>query len=212
MAWKKTGQDVVLAHCPRHEEFGLYYARIYTSQGGFSYSPTNQLIINLKKSPRSSEPELWYKKQAINAFADELGRLLNRNADGDPVNLVPVPCSKSLDDPEYDDRVERVLHIVAQNCARARYLPLLKRLVSVDAAHARREQRDPLVTYNSVAVVDGQTLELTGKEIFYLVDDVLTSGATFEGCRRKIMEFYPECHVSGIFWAKSEWMDPKDLL
>lgn len=41
-------------------------------------------------------------------------------------------------------------------------------------------------------------------EILCLLDDVLTSGANFSACRRKILERFPNADVRGIFLAKAQ--------
>ena len=36
-----------------------------------------------------------------------------------------------------------------------------------------------------------------------LIDDVITSGAHFAACKRKIRTNYPNMDIVGVFWAKS---------
>ena len=83
----------------------------YSARKGFSYSATNQLILNFKKPVRFRGTASWrYKALAINAaanaFTQNLGAALSQ------LTLVPVPPSKLKTDPEYDDRVMDMLRAI----------------------------------------------------------------------------------------------------
>ena len=97
---------------PDHFHLGAgdecYFFGEYVSGRGYQYSPTNQLLMNLKKAPdRRGLPEWRYKEDAIRqvaaAFRYALGDSLDR------LTFVPVPPSKARDDPLYDDRLTRVI-------------------------------------------------------------------------------------------------------
>jgi len=86
-----------------------YFLGEYTARKGFAFSPTNQLVLNFKKSLVKRGSQQWkYKEQAIGqaatAFRTALtGDLLDR------ITLVPIPPSKAKTDPLYDDRLVRML-------------------------------------------------------------------------------------------------------
>ena len=40
-----------------------------------------------------------------------------------------------------------------------------------------------------------------------ILDDVLTTGAHFEGARRRLLEAYPDHQIIGICWAKAERLE-----
>src|SRR5690349_8909263 len=54
-----------------------YYAREYTSHGGFSASEANQLVSNFKKKPSTRNTYQWnHKVRAVCQFARELESVL----------------------------------------------------------------------------------------------------------------------------------------
>ena len=89
-----------------------YFLGEYTARQGYSYSPTNNLILNFKKEmDRREKPEWRYKEQAIQRAASAFRRALGT----DPLSslvFVPIPPSKTRNDPLYDDRVTRMLRAI----------------------------------------------------------------------------------------------------
>jgi predicted amidophosphoribosyltransferase len=205
IVWKRAGRDITLVHCPDHEAIGLWYARIYTARAGFQYSDSNQLIFNLKKDPKAKEAELVHKRKAIQQFASELTVLLGGRTDGPPFYLIPIPSSKTPSHSEFDNRLDEVARLVCDAVPRAKYCPILVRRSDISQAHKAEAERDPEVTYASVEVdLSLYSGQIESKSLV-LVDDVLTTGATFTGCRRRVLEAIPGSKVSGIFWAKAEY-------
>ena len=103
------------------------FLREYTTGGGWQHSDSNQLILNLKKSPslRLTAPKQHYwKERAIDQAAGELRQALNLPSLSG-ITFVPIPPSKSKTDPEYDDRLEtsRLLKIVRGQMPRRSALP-----------------------------------------------------------------------------------------
>lgn len=80
------------------------YLLEFTSGQGYSYSKANSLISNLKKKPTASAAELGYKREAIGKCAGALGKALNHDWIRQSV-IVPIPPSKMVGDPAYDDRM-----------------------------------------------------------------------------------------------------------
>jgi hypothetical protein len=70
LRWKRVDETDWLAHCEEKARHNLYYGRTYTTGQGYSYSETNNLIINLKILP-NEENRLRHKKRAIQSFIDE---------------------------------------------------------------------------------------------------------------------------------------------
>ena len=81
----------------------------YTSGAGFRHSETNQLIFNLKKGVNRRGKTDWrYKDGAIRQAGRALEAVLNERALNE-CTFVPIPPSKARGDPDYDDRMVRVL-------------------------------------------------------------------------------------------------------
>src|SRR5262249_32681191 len=81
----------------------------YTARGGFSFSETNDLISNLKKSvDRRLLAEWRYKELAIQKVARTLKAIFSSQW-LDRTTFVPIPPSKIKTHHLYDDRLVRIL-------------------------------------------------------------------------------------------------------
>jgi hypothetical protein len=86
-----------------------YFLGEYTARKGYAFSATNQLILNFKKSMDKRGTAQWrYKERAIDEAAAAFRVALNKEW-LDSATLVPVPPSKSKNDPLYDDRLVRMV-------------------------------------------------------------------------------------------------------
>ena len=106
-----TEIDALARDHHRHlgESDECYFFGEYTARGGFQFSPTNQLIFNLKKGvERQDKREWYYKEQAIRTVAEAFRQAIKSEA-LDRITFVPIPPSKAKTDMLYDDRMTRVL-------------------------------------------------------------------------------------------------------
>ncbi|OFZ20075.1 MAG: hypothetical protein A2X94_09180 [Bdellovibrionales bacterium GWB1_55_8] len=203
--WKKADESDVFFHCPNHVDKRIYYARIFTPRAGFEYSPTNQLILNLKIPPPVPANRQYHKNSAIEKFAQEVANLLNRPKHQEMTfTIVPVPTSHAETDPAYDDRLIRVARRVAELCSHVKFLPLLRRSRTVPKLHQSSAARSETAVYETVRIDVSQQANYTACSAIILLDDVTTSGASFEGCRRRLEEEMPGELIIGVFWAKSQ--------
>jgi predicted amidophosphoribosyltransferase len=202
--WRRTDDSVWLRNCPEHKEFNLIYGRIYTVGEGYQFSDTNQQISNLKIKPSETQRLRW-KRIAINKFADELTALLKANIPSDrSLALIPIPPSKTSSHPEYDDRLLQVARAVAAKLASVRCWPVLECVIDRESFHTGIAQRTVQDVYRSIAINESVYSSRNNDEIFCLMDDVLTSGASFSAARNKLLERFPNKKISGVFWAKAE--------
>lgn len=110
-----------------------YFLGEYTARKGYSYSQTNQLILNFKKPlDRKGKPEWRYKQSALLQVAAAFQRALGE--DPPAYVFVPVPPSKARDHPLHDDRVTRMLRAIWPGRS-ADVRELIVQLESTDAAH-----------------------------------------------------------------------------
>lgn len=95
------------------DDFCLYQGE-YTARGGYGCSPMNDMILNIKKSvTRRGRPEYQYKERDIRRAGLAFRAALNAEALA-TVTFVPVPPSKEITHPEYDNRIELVLAHMAE--------------------------------------------------------------------------------------------------
>ena len=115
------------------DEDRCYFLGEYTARQGYAYSPTNDLILNFKKSPdRRGRPEWRYKERAVQRAATAFQRALGTPPP--PMTFVPIPPSKARTDPLYDDRVAWMLRTIWPD-QRADIRDIIIQPESADAAH-----------------------------------------------------------------------------
>ena len=173
-----------------------YYIGEYTPGMGVSYSETNQLIMNFKKSvDRKGQLDWRYKGHAIRTVA-QMFATLDAVFRKDAV-FVPIPPSKAKSDPLYDDRVMQMLQAVSPALD---VRELLIQPNSTEAAH-NREHRDSPAEIADRYHIDETLLEPDPRKIA-IVDDVLTTGAHFQAATSVLRTYFPQTTIVGLFIAR----------
>jgi predicted amidophosphoribosyltransferase len=172
-------------HSYLREEDECYYAAEYTARGGYAYSASNNLILNLKKSvTRRGLLEYRYKIAAISEAAITLRDAI-RSEFLATATLVPIPPSRAKDDPEYDDRIVQMLKIVGTN---ADIRELIIQTASLPSYHAGSGRRSPQLLAEYYAI--DETLASPAPKIVALFDDVITTGSHFRAATKVINDEY----------------------
>jgi hypothetical protein len=187
------------------EDDGCWYLGEYFAGKGYQGGGTNQLIFNLKMKPsiaRQNPARGRYKEDAINDVATALTRILV------PVDRVlwtwvPVPTSKCVGHPDYDDRLHRILATAFQR-DQADVRQLLRQTQSTEADHAAQSRLTPEALE---AVLEVDQAALTQRPIrergIVLFDDVLTTGKHFKCCQRMLRQVVaPDTRIIGVFVAR----------
>lgn len=197
--WKKIEAGSIVDGSPifLDDTDDCFFALDYVSGGGWKAGQGNQVISNLKKHiSKLGTPEWPHKERAIAQFAGNLARLLPAGA-----TLCPAVTSKTEEDPEYDDRLVRVVERAAtQNGGLIVERPLAIR-ATVTSSHAGGA-RNPHAIYENL-VWRGYSGE--PPETLFIIDDVVTTGAHFKAQKRLIVENHPGTEVTGIFCARTVW-------
>jgi len=180
-----------------------YFLGEYTARGGFSYSATNDLISNFKKSmDRREHPSEWrYKGLAIakaaGAFRSALG-----DSGLDLLTFVPVPPSKAKEDPSYDDRMERMIReIRPEKPVDLRELVIQPASTEADHELPEGEQRLRPEERESLYLID-ETLAQPLMNQIAVVDDMLTTGAHFKAAKSLLSKRFPGVTIIGLFIAR----------
>ncbi len=119
-----------------------YFLGEYTAGEGYQFSPTNQLIFNLKKSPdRRGRAEWHYKENAIQEVAKALRAAIKQEY-LDTITFMPIPPSKVKADPLYDDRMTRVLEAIRPEPP-LDIRELIVQTASTQAAHESEHRPSP---------------------------------------------------------------------
>jgi len=184
----------------------------YDAGMGFDHSKANQLIQNLKKpmKRKANPPEWRYKNNAIECAAQALHRAFSK-FELKSHTIVPVPSSKILGHPEYDDRLLKILEKFSNlRGSKAGFETDIKEVItpskSVVAWHKSKKPRnlsELLRVYN----VDLTLLSQMRSNVI-IFDDVITTGGHFWAMKSKLLEQNSELKIYGVFLARTVW--PKD--
>ncbi|OYQ36802.1 hypothetical protein CHU95_03255 [Niveispirillum lacus] len=177
-----------------------YFLFEYTSRKGYSFSTTNQLISNLKKKPSGAgRPGYQYKAHAIRECAAYLTEALNPKWLA-KATLVPVPCSKAKDHPDFDDRVERICRSIGPSRPDVR--ALIVQTESTDASHEVGDgDRTTVEELLEIYRID-EALADPPPSVIAIVDDVLTVGTHYRAMHTKLSERFPGVRIVGVFIAR----------
>lgn len=147
----------------------------------------------LEIDDRRHLPEYHYKQRAIQEVGGLVRSALAQIA-VERCTFVPIPPSKAKDDPLYDDRLVRALRQVPGIDVRE----LLHSTQSREPAKAAEVRPKPDDLY-SIFALEESLLEPPVKKNILLFDDVLTTGAHFKACQRRLREALPDRRIIGIF-------------
>ena len=196
------------AHYYIEEEHECFFFYEYTAREGPQFSDGNQFVFNLKK-PVSAQNQTHYvyKNRAISRAGSMLRAVFERAPQiFQSATFAPIPPSRICTDPDYDDRMTRV---ITQACLgkNADVREIICQRQSYEASHHK----------NSGARLKPHELEALyylmdppPKPVVVLVDDVLTTGAHFVATRNTILAQYPDTQVFGFFMARRIVPNPLD--
>jgi len=175
-----------------------YYLGEYTPRQDFSFSETNGLIKNLKKKMNLRGTPQWrYKGEAIRTCGANLRKIFGNDKSG--MTFVPVPPSKIVGDPGYDDRLIRVLDIMAGNddC------DIRQIVTQVDNMEPSHEgDRATIQSLIDNYSIDQGLLQQPRGDTIAIFDDMLTTGRHFRAMHSVLSERFPRAQFFGIFIAR----------
>ena len=173
----------------------------YTARAGFEYSDTNDLILNLKKSPEKRGQLEWkYKNQVILQAGLALRTALPEETLA-AATFVPIPPSKVKGDPLFDDRILQVLNRMANKSDDVDIRELILQDETMIPSHERENDRPGPEEISENYKINEVVAEPWPKRIV-IFDDMLTTGAHFKAAKMKMTERFPGISVEGIFLAR----------
>lgn len=185
------------------EKDECYFLGEYTARAGYAFSEMNDLILNLKKSLDLRDTNQWrWKTRAIKTAGEILREALTAADNNDwlqSATLVPIPPSRAKADPLYDDRLVKVLTVVAGNRKLdIRELLLLRE--TMHAAHDRDRRPTPNELINALSI--NQAVVEPEPAAIGIFDDVITTGAHFVAAKALLADRFPNRQIVGIFLAR----------
>lgn len=198
----KIDESTVVEHFSLREPDQCYYIWEYTAGKGYAFSPTNQLISNLKIKPTqitTSPGRNRYKQQAINHAAGAIRHLLPRAYVEKSATFIPIPGSKAIGDADHDDRMWQVLRRAFQGWA-ADVRPMLELTRSTPADHETMDR----LSYEELLAIS-RLNDPSGRPLLpsvVVVDDVLNSGKHFKVAQALLSAQTATIEIRGLFLAR----------
>jgi hypothetical protein len=176
-----------------------YFLGEHTARKGYAFSPTNQLILNFKKSMDKRATTQWrYKEKAIDEATAAFRAALNKEW-LDSATLVPIPPSKSKSDALYDDRLVQMLRGIRAN-PQLDVRELVFQRASTTAVHDQENRPTPEHLQANYGI--DPALRDPGPQVIGLFDDVLTTGAHFHAASAALKQSFPGVRIVGFFIAR----------
>lgn len=187
------------AHHYLNEDDECYYVMEYTSGRDYQYSDTNSLIKNFKKGlDRKDQGDFKYKEVAIRRLLFIFREILTREA-LKGITIVPMPSSKSKDDPLYDNRVVQLLNRLTSDFG-ADIREILYLEESIEASHERQDRPSP-DELEELFLIDESLCKKVPKKIM-IFDDMVTAGAHFRAAKNILQAKFPKAEIIGVFIAR----------
>ena len=206
----KIDQELLPDYSHLDESDECYFLREYTSKQGFNYGKTNDLISNLHKRPSKwkDTPTVWrHKTKAIVQVAQEFFKVLPTEWVGQ-MTFVPIPPSKIRSDPDFDDRMWKVLEkldSLVQCNFDFRELVCAKESMKGSHACEPGDRATPIELYKNYLIDEDKTTPLP--RIICVIDDVLTTGSHFKAMKRILSERFSGIQIIGVFIARRVFLD-----
>jgi hypothetical protein len=174
-------------------------------RGGDRDGICNQLVRNFKCAPsaaRGDPRRAHYKRQATVTLAAWLRAAVPR-VRAERCTWVPIPPSKQPADPDFDDRLTRILRLAFSGYD-VDLRALLYQTSSTPRDHARRLRLSERALLEALRFDHAALGTRPIRGVIALFDDVLTSGKHYKCCERRIREALPEAPVVGVFLMRRE--------
>lgn len=182
----------------------------YTARRGFSHSETNQLISNLKKSVAlRGQPQYRHKIKAINTIAQNLSIITS------PQNFtfVPIPSSKTKNDPLYDDRLIKILAQYKTLNQNVDFREVVLQTHTTRASHECADgERLTSAELEEIYTIDENTVSGI-RPTLIIFDDMITTGNHFKAMQTILARRFPNAQIIGLFISRrvSEAESPFDV-
>lgn len=175
-----------------------YYIMDYHSGMGYDYSIQNQFILNFKKQKDAGGQQ--YKTIAIGKIADILIKKILPQLDPNKFIFVPIPPSKVITDPLYDDRMIKVLELVKKELG-IPFIDLLCRPSSIVPSHQNQTTRTP--SNHVFNLINNYSANDFINRHIIIIDDVVTTGSTYKAAKQAISQYLPN-KITGLFLARAQ--------
>lgn len=176
-----------------------FFILSYTAHKSYDFNCVNSLIINLKKKyDRKGQPDWHYKEIAIQKCAYFLECVNIIDVFGNDTTYIPIPPSKSKNDPLYDNRLTQILK-KAYN-GKLNVAELIAQKKSTQSFHLSNEKRS-IDEIQSNYIINQELVPTINNSVI-IFDDILTTGAHYIAMKNLISSILPHVSIKGLFIAR----------
>ncbi|MFB6456553.1 hypothetical protein ACE38W_14880 [Chitinophaga sp. Hz27] len=186
----------------RDEDICCYLGDYYPDKN-YSRTTYNQTLHNFKKfESRKGLADYKYKIQAITTLTEVVRNKIVPNFRPGLVTLVPTPSSKCKADPEYDDRLMKIL---ASGLSGGEIN--LKEILYIDqnmkTSHLAKngERMKPTEIQECLRINENECQDV--RDYIVIFDDILTTGAHFKACQATLQQRFPGKQIIGLFLGRT---------
>lgn len=199
---QRIDQSIINEYEYLDEDDNCYFFGEYAGQQGYDHSEMNQLIFNFKKPMKKKGLPDWQYKLAATKDIPEL--IYNSSAWEKLKGYlwVPMPPSKIKEDPDYDDRLVRVLHKLNQKDSNFNFIEILDIRKNRLPAHLSKQQPRPTKQDHLVNITVNRNLRHNSPIAIILFDDVIRSGASFKAAKEILQKHFLNVPIFGLFVAR----------
>ncbi len=204
--WRRLGGKHKPYHIDQIDD-DCYFILDYTPRGGYPASDDNQLVFDLKADPKAvaGQRRRHHIRLSVKNFAEALMKPITYYRQFfRHISLIPIPNSKSKDDPKYHNNLEVVGQMLESKFDQQVKLetPIVNKAARRKACQTgRRRDRQ----YINQLKANFRWLGLNNHpELIIIYDDVITSGAQFKAVKEFILsnlKNQPRPRIVGLFWA-----------
>jgi hypothetical protein len=179
------------------------YLATYLSGDDCRSNHINQVILNLKCPPSVAmrdRAQAQRKQKAIGTVAAMVRAAISRESI-ERVTWIPIPPSRASYDPDFDDRLTRILR-----CGFEGYdfdiRNILQLQVSTAPDHCAIQRLRTEALYRCLHVNWHALGARPLRQRVVLFDDVLTTGKHYQCCKRRLRDALPAIPIDGLFIAR----------
>jgi predicted amidophosphoribosyltransferase len=181
-----------------------YYIWEYAARQPFNFSPTNQLVKNLKIKPTeiaASPARRKYKQEAVAHCANALRALIPQGWVENHATIVPLPGSKANGHPDFDNRLQAILRQAFAGY-NADVRPIVTQTESRPADHEHADRLRPSELRAITQIDEALALRAAPRPVIAVLDDVLNSGKHFKVAQDLLSDRFRDARIIGIFIAR----------
>lgn len=200
---KKIDETNISDHYYLSENDTCFYFFDYSIRKGATYSPGNQLILNLKKEPlKKNKPEWKYKEQAIDFSAQLIWNAFGKHLSNHLITAIPP--SKTKDEANYDDRIlkiiDKLVQLALNENVELKTAEIFTTKVKRKAMHISQDRWSPEEHAKNLTLLNKELIECIKSII--ILDDVLITGSQYKGACIALKNELIQLPVYGIFIAR----------